>query len=269
MNASRDVLTRPAPGPDHVDRYGPDPDHVIDRWAPAGAPRALVVMLHGGFWRAEYDRRYTYAMCAAWAAEGYAVASVEYRRTGGPGGGTPGTFVDVAAALDALCATATVPVVVAGHSAGGHLAVWASLRHGLPPGAPGRLAGPPPLAGVIALAGVLDLGAAVDLDLDGGAALELLRGGGDVDAALDRADPVRLARSAPVPGPPAILLHGDADPLVPLALSRAYADAAGADLRVLPGIGHFEPVDPLSTAWPHVLRAVAELAARPGRSGAP
>lgn len=259
MSTARDLSTRPAPRPDRTDRYGPDPDHVIDRWTPAGPPSALVVMLHGGFWRAGYDRRYTYAMCAAWAGEGYDVASVEYRRTGRPGGGTPGTFADVATALDTLCAAATVPVVVAGHSAGGHLAVWAGLRHALPPGAPGRLPAPPPLAGVVALAGVLDLRAALDLDLDGGAAAELLRGGGDIEAALDRADPVRLARSAPSPGPRTILLHGDADPLVPIALSRTYADASGAELRVLPGVGHFEPVDPLSTTWPHVLRAIADL----------
>ncbi|WP_406279480.1 alpha/beta hydrolase [Embleya sp. NBC_00896] len=255
MSDSRDVLTRPAAGPDRTLRYGPAADHVVDVWTPAAEPRGLVVVVHGGYWRAEYDRVHTYPMCVALAAEGYTVASIEYRRAGQPGGGRPGTFADVAAALDLLCGEATGPVVVVGHSAGGHLAAWAGLRHRLPAGGVGRLPEPPPLTGVVSLAGVLDLGAALALDLDDGAAAEFL--GEPSEEVLAHADPLRLT-GTDVGGPRFVLLHGDADDLVPIELSRAFAKASGTELRVLPGIGHFEPIDPHSTAWPEVLRAVSE-----------
>ncbi|MGC0422128.1 alpha/beta fold hydrolase [Embleya sp. AB8] len=258
MSASRDILTRPAAGPDRTLRYGPAADQVVDLWQPAGAdePRALVVVLHGGYWRAEHDRVYTYPMCVALAAEGYAVASVEYRRTGQPGGGRPGTFEDVATALDLLCAQAAAPVVLLGHSAGGHLAVWAALRDRIPAGGPGRLPAPPPLAGVVSLGGVLDLDAALALDLDDGAAARFLADRSE--ATLAASDPVRLATGGAADRR-LILLHGDADEQVPIALGRTFAAVSGAPLRELPGIGHFEPVDPLSAVWPEVSRAVAEV----------
>ncbi|MET7297758.1 alpha/beta hydrolase [Embleya sp. NPDC005575] len=258
MSASRDILTRPAAGPERTLRYGPEADQIIDLWQPAAEPRALVVVMHGGYWRAEYDRMYTYSMCVALAAEGYAVASIEYRRAGRPGGGRPGTFEDVAAALDLLCAEADRPVVLLGHSAGGHLAVWAALRDRLPVGGAGRLPAAPPVAGVVSLAGVLDLDAALALDLDDGAAAEFL-GEDRSEAVLAQTDPTRLAAGG-VSGRPLILLHGDADEQVPLALSRTFAAASGAKLRELAGVGHFELVDPLSAVWPEVVRAVAELA---------
>jgi acetyl esterase/lipase len=261
MNDSRDVLDRPAPGPDRTLAYGPSADQVIDLWEPAGPPAALVVVVHGGFWRAEYDRRHTYPMCVAFAAEGYAVAAVEYRRTGQVGGGRPGTFDDVAAALDLLTAGGAdvdAPIVLVGHSAGGHLAVWASLRHRQPADSCWRTAGPPALAGVVSLAGVCDLDAAIALNLDGGAAVELL--GDTTEAVLARTDPMRLAG----PGVATILLHGGADTTVPPAQSRVYAKISAARLREFPGIGHYELIDPLSTVWPEVLRAVAESAAPTG-----
>ncbi|WP_406299574.1 alpha/beta hydrolase [Embleya sp. NBC_00888] len=258
MSASRDILTRPAAGPDRTLRYGPAADHVVDLWQPAAEPHALVVVVHGGYWRAEYDRKYTYPMCVALAAEGYAVASLEYRRAGQPGGGRPGTFEDVAAALDLLCTKSEQPVVLLGHSAGGHLAVWAALRDRVPAGGVGWLPAAPPIAGAVSLAGVLDLDAALALDLDDGAAAEFL-GADRSEATLAQVDPVRLAAGG-LGDRRLILLHGDADEQVPIALGHTFAAASGLPLRELPGIGHFEPVDPLSAIWPEVTRAVGELA---------
>lgn len=256
--------------------YGESSGQVVDVWLPeAGTEPAapLVVVVHGGFWRAEYDRRHARPQCAGLAAAGYAVAAIEYRRVGA-GGGWPVTFDDVATALDevpGLVAEATadgpVPVDTArvvhvGHSAGAHLAVWAASRHRLPAGT--RWAAPAPAdrpAGVVSLAGVLDLRAAAGLDLDDGAARALL-GGGPADRP-DRyaaADPLRLAP----PDVPVTLLHGTADRQVPPAFSRRYAAAAGpsANLRELPGIEHFSLIDPESPAWPAVLDAVAGLLGR-------
>ncbi|RIQ34967.1 alpha/beta hydrolase, partial [Jiangella rhizosphaerae] len=139
MRDPREVLTRAAPPPSLTVTYGELPDQVADVWLPAGkaGPMApLVVVVHGGFWRAEYDRRHARPQCAGLAAAGYAVAAIEYRRAGA-GGGWPATFDDAATALDtvpALVADATAGgtarvdanrVVHVGHSAGAHLAVWA------------------------------------------------------------------------------------------------------------------------------------------------
>ena len=126
----RAVLTRPAPAPDVTVAYGDHPEQLADLRRPAGSgpPRPLVIVVHGGFWRAEYDRSHTGPMAAALAALGHPVAQVEYRRTGQPDGGWPHTLTDVLAgvgALPGLAATAlpgrvsTQPPILVGHSAGG------------------------------------------------------------------------------------------------------------------------------------------------------
>ena len=132
----------------------------------------LVLLLHGGFWRAAFDRAHLGPLAAALAGENFVVCTAEFRRTGQPGGGWPGTFDDVAAAVDVLPGLARSavpgadadgwPVVLAGHSAGGHLALWAAGRHRLGPHSPWYLAGGPRgvgVAGVVALAPVSDLAA--------------------------------------------------------------------------------------------------------------
>jgi acetyl esterase/lipase len=250
----RAVLDRPAPPPDVTLRYGGHPDQVVDlRLPPPGAAqRPLVVFVHGGFWRVEYDRTHTGPLAADLAARGWPVATVEFRRTGQDGGGWPGTFEDAAAAIAAArgVATGLPPAaldrpILAGHSAGGQLALWyaATRAHG------GEL------RGVLALAPVADLAAAYRLDLDGGAVAALL--GGGPERWPDRyaaADPVVLGR----PTGPVTVLHGTADLQVPIALSRAYAAAVGERVRLveLPGVEHFGLIDPESAAWPRVVEAL-------------
>jgi acetyl esterase/lipase len=291
----REVLTRPAPPADLTVRYGPLPDHVADVRRPRGAVPAtgapLVLVVHGGFWQAEYDRGHTAPMCDDLAGHGWAVAAIEYRRVGQEGGGWPGTLDDVALAVDrvpGLVARALGPqvlgpqvlgpkvlgpkapgpkvradrAVLVGHSAGGHLAVWAAARHRLPPGSPWRSAGPPVgVRGVVALAGVLDLVLASRQRLGDGAADTLL--GGDPEAVPHRyaaADPCALV---PV-GVPLTLVHGRDDDIVPVEISEAYAEAArtaggSVRLRVLDGVEHFGVIDPRSAAWPAVVDALREL----------
>lgn len=243
MPDSREVLTRPAPPPDLTLSYGPLAEHVIDVRLPSRLPAPLVVMIHGGFWRSAYDRRHTGPMTSALSAAGYVVAVPEYRRTGG-GGGWPETFDDVAAALAAvpelLAPYADGPPILVGHSAGGQLGLWA--------------AGSVEARRVVSLAGCLDLGMCSSLGLDDGAT-DLLLGGtpSTVPDRYARADPARL----PVPPAPVILLHGTADDRVPIAVSRSYAARTGVPLVELPDVGHFALIDPLSTAWPRVLDAIA------------
>ena len=254
---------------------------------PGGRLRCpLVIFLHGGFWRSAYDRVHVGPLSEALAAAGFAVCAPEYRRTGQPAGGWPGTFDDVAAAVDVLpqlaaqvsCGVADPDrVVLAGHSAGGHLALWAASRGRLPAGAPWHAPQPGAAGldvgvGVVSLAGVCDLAACYRLGLGSDAAGALM--GGSPEQFPERyrvADPMSLVPASA----PAWLVHGTADDRVPDALSRDYAGAAAAaggrvQVELLPGVGHFEVIDPLSAAWPAVLdafRAAAQSTAGTGGAG--
>ncbi|WP_433857111.1 alpha/beta hydrolase family protein [Streptomyces kronopolitis] len=226
--------------PDRTVAYGPHPDQLVDVYLPRGdgAPAAargpVVVLLHGGFWRAAYDRRHLSPLAAELAGRGLPVALAEYRRVGA-GGGAPQTFEDVTAGIDAACAAlapeapGSSPVLV-GHSAGGHLALLAAARPGTP------------VARVLAVSPVADLARAHALGLSGGAVAELLGAGPGFPARLAAADPAQR----PPAGIPVTILHGTDDPDVPPELSRRYAARGPATtvLRELPGVGHYAPVTP-------------------------
>lgn len=245
-----EVLTRRAPPPDIVLRYGDHPDHVIDLRLPTAPAGPLVVFVHGGFWRTAYDRTHACPLAADLAARGFPVACPEYRRVGQPGGGWPGTLDDVEAALAALPDLVRphadpAGAILAGHSAGGHLALLNAYTPGL--------------AGVVALAPVADLAEGYRTGVGSGAVAALLGGGPhDVPERFDRADP---ARRGPLPVP-TVIVHGDADDQVPIANSAGYAASVGGgmcSMRVVSGAGHFAVIDPLSQSWPHVLTALADL----------
>ncbi|MFE6726311.1 alpha/beta hydrolase [Streptomyces californicus] len=310
---SASAFAHPAVAPDRTAAYGDHPDQVVDFYAPrdgrTGAP--LVVLLHGGAWRSPYDRAHVSPLADFLARRGFAVANVEYRRGGDdiprqragaePGAGSAGpvagrwpeTFDDVAAALDAMPALASreLPgadvrrIVVSGHSAGGHLALWAAARHVLPEGSPWRLPAPPSLRGVVALAPIADFATAVGLGVCGGAVTQLLGGeagsvlGGDAGAVLDGdagsalgGDAVAVERAAHAdPGvllPTGIataIVHGVEDIVVPPAVSEAYVDAAARSgetvgLTLLGGVGHFPLIDPSADACAVVAEELAQLA---------
>jgi acetyl esterase/lipase len=274
--AQTDILARPSGRPDDVLLYGPRQDQVADLRLPAagragaggvsegrGAP--LIIFLHGGFWRGAIDRTHTGPLGDALAAAGFVVCIPEYRRTGQPGGGWPGTFDDIALAVDALpglvaetvgSAVDAGRVVVAGHSAGGHLALWSAGRVRLPEGNRWH-AGRPPGVGVVSLAGVCDLASCYRLGLDDDAAGDLMGGGpSDFPSRYAAADPMGLVPT----GTLLRLVHGDSDDRVPVEMSLSYtsrAVAAGDDAGcdVLEGSGHFEVIDPLSEVWPRVVAA--------------
>lgn len=145
--------------------YGSEPSQVGELYLPEGdGPFPVVVLVHGGWWTAMFDRRQVVPLAEDLVSRGFAVWNVEYRRIGEPGGGWPGTFEDMAAAVDAVAhldpAVDTGRVLVVGHSAGGHLAAWVAHRSAQPDGLPGAHPKVEPI-GVVSLAGVLDL---VDAD---------------------------------------------------------------------------------------------------------
>jgi acetyl esterase/lipase len=221
--------------PERTVAYGGHPSQVVDFYGTdAGGPR--VTVLHGGFWREAYGRGHLSPFAAALAERGMRVELVEYRRVGG-GGGWPVTAHDVAAALDSLGGP---PGVLLGHSAGGQLALWAASARD-------RAADR-----VVAVSPVADLERAHRLRLSDGAVSQFLGGEAEPAGRLPEADPMRLMPRVPVE-----IVHGTADDVVPLDLSRRYANDWGARLHLLPGVGHYAPFVPGTPAFGVLADALA------------
>jgi acetyl esterase/lipase len=232
-------------------RYGDDASQLGELFLPDdnGRLAGVVVVIHGGYWRARYDRSLMTALCEDLAAHGLAAWNLEYRRVGN-GGGWPETFLDVAAGVD-LLAGLDAPldldrVGAVGHSAGGHLALWAAARARLPAGAPGASPRVRPRA-VVSQAGVADLRLAAVTSPSDEPTRELLGGASDVFALASPRELVPL-------GVDQLVLHGDRDETVAIEIAHAYAGAATAagdpcELRVLPGVGHFEHIDASTETW--------------------
>jgi acetyl esterase/lipase len=224
--------------------YGDELSQYAELLRPAGPSRGVVVVIHGGFWKAAYDASLGRPLARDLAARGWTAWNVEYRRVGA-GGGVPETLDDVAAAIDALAAVPELDlttVITLGHSAGGHLATWAAAR-GRFERWPERVS----LTGVVSQAGVLDLAAADEQGLGSGA-VEAFVGAGP-GPAYDEIDPTRqLPLDVPVR-----CIHGRDDDVVPVSQSRDYvrrAVAAGADAELVEVEGdHFGVIDPASEAW--------------------
>jgi acetyl esterase/lipase len=246
--------------------YGPDRSQRADLHLPAGpGSYPVIVLIHGGSWSARYGRIVMRGLAGDLVRRGWAVWNIEYRRVGN-GGGWPATFADVAAAID-LLPQLDAPldldrVSVLGHSAGGHLALWAAGRERLPAGAPGSIDGEPRvrLTRVVAQAGVCDLVGAYKR-WRGGAVRALM--GGAPDELPERyaaGDPMRLLPLSM----PALLVHGTLDETVSVELSRNYERAARAaggavELVEIPGEAgrHRAHVDPRGQAWAAVTRRLA------------
>ena len=262
------ILERTPPPPDLRVAYGEDALQFGDLRLPAGAgPHPVVVGIHGGFWRARYGLDYFGHVCAALTAAGIVTWNVEYRRLGNTGGGWPGTLTDVGMAVDYLRALAPTygldlaRIVAVGHSAGGHLALWAAGRHKLPLGSALYAPRPLPLLGVVALAGVCDLRRAWELRLSDNVTQQLL--GGTPDQMLERYAEASPAELLPL-DVSQVLIHGTEDTNVPYEISADYsarASAVGdaAELLTLPGAGHFEIVDPQAPEWVVVQRATLHM----------
>ena len=241
----RSILTRTAPPADAVLAYGTAPEQIADvRYGSAGHDRPLVVFIHGGFWRPSIDRLHTGPLCTALAAGGWTTAAIEYRRVPGH---PEQTVADVDAALTSLPGLVSQHdgrLLVAGHSAGGHLALLAASTTKLPA-----------LVGVVALAPVADLERADRMELGDGACQAFL---GCAAAARTDLDPVSL----PTPPVPAVIVHGATDAIVPLEISEAYVAAHPTTrLVITPSGGHFGVIDPLAPAFQAVVDELQSIAA--------
>lgn len=234
--------------------YGNAPSQFGLLWLPVRSdPAPLVVLVHGGCWLSDYGVEHLQPLASTLVRAGYAVWAPEYRRVGEEGGGWPGTFDDVRSALVAAAALAheridATRTVLAGHSAGGHLALWLATREQ-------PVAGGLTIVGAVGLAAITDLASYAEIDNACAAVAERLLGGDPqaIPARYREASPARASGS----GVPVRLLHGSADTIVPLAQSRAMPGAD--DLEVLEGAGHYDLIHPGTPAFPALLRAIEDL----------
>jgi acetyl esterase/lipase len=242
--AVRSLVERAAwPASTHA--YGTDRDQVADLRLPEGdGPHPVAVLIHGGAWRANWDRDLMDAMGVDLARRGIATWNIEYRRVG-DGGGWPESFDDVAAAIDALAAV-DAPldlgrVALVGHSAGGQFAAWAAAR--------ADAAVPPAI--VVSLAGVLDLVDAARRGVYDNAVVGLMGG-------TPQEQPERYAQGSPAHrlpiGVDQLLIHGTADLADNVDMNRVYAERARAagdavELVELADVDHFAIIEPRSAAY--------------------
>jgi acetyl esterase/lipase len=267
------LLGQPRQSADRRIAYGADPLQFGELWVPkSGRRHPVIVLIHGGCWRADLPgTELMDYMAADLRDRGYAVWNIEYRRIGHPGGGYPGTFRDVAAGIDYLRELAPEygldlrRIAVSGHSAGGHLALWAAGRDRLPGSSPLHLERPLQVRGVVALAGIADLASYRENGPDacgGPTTVDGLVGAQGTDGRdvfADTSPPSLLPL-----GDRQIVVSGALDHIVPPRFGQAYATAAAsagdpATSVVLEGAGHFELIDPTSAVWPRILTAYSDV----------
>jgi len=268
----QDLTAVPARPADMRVEYGSDSNQFGELRIPAGrGPHPVVVLIHGGCFKVAYaSLRDLAPMGEALKAQGIATWNVEYRRLGQPGGGWPGTHQDIGRAVDRLRALAETyrldlnRVVIVGHSAGGHLAMWAASRSRIPPSSALYVKDPLKVRGVVDLAGPLDLSANI-------AGYEALCKDTVITALLGGTPatvPERYAQASPrrlLPlGVPQVLILGQYEDFVLLEQAQEYVAAARqagdtVQLVVISGVGHFEIASPHASTWPRVRSSIRAL----------
>ena len=259
------ILSAPPAAADQRLRYGPEPEQFADLYFAQDKSQApLAINIHGGYWRARHDLAHASPFCAALAARGFNTANLEYRRVGSvsPGSGEPlatsswpRTFDDVRSAYRYLLQSAaglgirSAPAVILGHSAGGQLALCLAAHE-------------KSVHNCVSLAGVLDLRRAFELHLSNDAVVEYLGGTPEqVPEHYREASPMELA----IATARQVIVHGLADEIVPVAISRDYSAAKKkrgeqVEFIPIPQAGHFDVIDLRSKAFAVVADAVLRLA---------
>ncbi len=243
MDEDLSILDRKDSSPDRTLSYGSLPDQVADvRVGRRGAQLPLAVLIHGGFWKPQYDRAHLEAMSSRLAAAGWTTLTLEYRRIPGK---PDATLDDIRTAIEQLPAAIEQQngkIVLVGHSAGGHLALWAAAQRTTPM-----------LQGVLALAPAADLRLADELQLGDEAVRQFL---GTAPDQRPDVDPMQL----PALTVSVTIIQGLADDTVPPSVAESYCAAfSGTRLVCLPGTAHFALIDPGSSAWPVVLDELRAL----------
>ena len=266
-------------------RYGGGDDQFADCYLQDGQ-RPVVVLLHGGYWRASYGKSLMDAVARDVRTNTeFHCVNVEYARGAGS---CERASADVAAALAWLAGPAArrlgldaTNVALVGHSAGGQLALRHALR-GSPAAGRGGASSATVLRCAVSCGGVLDLREARAKRVGGSAVDDFLGADGDVRAAspielLPPAMTSSLRSSADWRGVGAwedalaattklACVHGLDDSVVPAALSTRFTVAATVgglpvEYHQIKREGHFEVLAPTSRSW-RATRAVVEDALR-------
>jgi len=263
----QDYMAQPQAKAEARIAYGPGPAQVVDLFLPKGkGPYPVVVLIHGGCYLAEYQGLpQTSGIAADLAKRGYAVWNVEYRKLGEAGAGYPGTFLDVADAVDRLRTEAPKygfdlkRVVAVGHSAGGHLALWAAARAKLPKASPLWRADPVKIRAVVSLGGIGDLEGQRDVFAGacGPEPIPKIIGLAERTDAYADTSPAALLPT----GSRTVMISGSLDHVMPPPTGVAYVERVrkagdSADAIALPGVSHFDVVIPTTAAWGEVVKAV-------------
>lgn len=248
--------------------YGAQPEQFADLYLPDAAPGddaiPVVVLIHGGFWRAKHALDLTEPLAHDLCDAGFAAWNIEYRRVAQPGGGWPGTLLDVADAIDRLAEVAPAQgldldrVALVGHSAGGHLALWAAGRAAISDGSPGA---DPKIVPVIAIGQgpVVGLRHAAEQRVGNGAVIDFLDGA--PHAVPDRYDAATPRLGA---GPRMVAVIGSEDDVVPPEFSVDDAQPGAIEVVVIDGADHMVLIEPGRDAWVAVRTLLAEtLRSRP------
>jgi acetyl esterase/lipase len=264
------AMARSTPATAERIAYGAGPSQFGELWLPAGSgPVPVAILIHGGCWQSSYGLDLMDPMAGDLYRQGVAVWNIEYRRLGESGGGYPGTFLDIGQAVDALRGLSQRPkldlrrIVAIGHSAGGHLALWAAARHRLPQGSAVAAGDPQRIGAVVTLAGINDLAryAAAGPACGGAGTIDALTG------ARSRPPGAALADTSPAAllplGVKQLVASGNNDGIVPARFGHDYAAlarAAGDPVEVLdlPG-DHFALIDPGSAAWASLRAKILDL----------
>jgi 3-dehydroquinate dehydratase type II len=246
-----DYLANSAKATPATINYGLTTDRVGDLLVPDGSsPHPVAVLIHGGFWRDRWTRDIMQGLAIDLRERGWASWNIEYRRVG-TGGGWPGTADDVVAGIGHIGEIAaahnldTARLVVIGHSAGGHLALWSATRLG----AEREIGLIPSL--VVGLAPVSDLEAGYEAGIGSDAIANFL--GQSPAESRNRYDAASPANLLPL-GVNQLIVHGTEDDEVPVAMSRAYvaaARSAGDEVTYLEfvDVDHMSLIDPTTASW--------------------
>jgi len=265
----REVDAIPAAPPDRVIAYGDDANQFGQLFLPKGrGPFPVAVVIHGGCWKNFADLKNTVPMSDALRNAGLVVWNIEYRRVDSEGGGWPGTYLDVARAIDHLRTIAPEyrldlgRVITVGHSAGGHLALWAAARHRLGKMSALYVENPLRIRGVVDLAGpgrLQSFSTEHQQKVCGSVPVTQLLGG-PIEQVPERLREGSPAEMLPL-GVPQVLISGSLDWLGPPEFAEEYtaiAKKGGDEVRstVIEGAGHFELIAPGTPAWAAVEQAV-------------
>lgn len=221
-------------------------------------PLPLVIIIHGGCWVTAFaDYRFMDNFSAAITELGYATWNIEYRAIG-TGGEWPVIFQDVSQAIDYVeilaqsYAIDTTKVVIIGHSAGGHLALWAASRQQIPSSSVLYKSNPLTVKGVISLAGIANvLGTnscnTLANDVIG---LPITEYNNNLFSRLNETSPLQMLPT----NTSTILISGSDDTIVPPTMGDEYFTNAiavtdNSSHTILQGFDHFDLIDPNNSQW--------------------